>query len=90
VRFEWDEAKRQENVRKHGLDFADAPEIFEGPMLVVEDVREDYGEARMIGVGLLDGRVVVVAYTERGESTVRVISLRKAQGYERRQFETEV
>jgi hypothetical protein len=90
MRFEWDEAKRRENVRKHGLDFADAPLIFGGPMLVAEDEREDYGETRWIGVGFLAGHVAVVAYTERGENTIRVISLRKAKSHERTQLEAEI
>jgi uncharacterized DUF497 family protein len=46
VNFEWDEDKNQENIRKHGFDFADAWEIFEAPMLTALDTREDYGEER--------------------------------------------
>ncbi|HEU5318357.1 MAG TPA: BrnT family toxin [Chloroflexota bacterium] len=87
MQFEWDEAKRQENIRKHGLDFIDAPQIFDGPLLVAEDDRENYGETRWRGLGLLGGRVVVVAYTERGEDVIRVISLRRARSHERRQLE---
>src|SRR5947208_9635361 len=46
VRFGWDEAKRHANSAKHGVDFLDAPEMFEGPMLVAPDTRKEYGESR--------------------------------------------
>jgi uncharacterized DUF497 family protein len=87
MRFEWDERKNQANIRKHGLDFADAREIFSMPMLVAPDDREDYGEDRWIGVGLLRAFVVVVVYVERDEDVVRVISLRKALSHERAEYE---
>jgi uncharacterized DUF497 family protein len=56
-------------------------------MVVEFDEREDYGEDQYVGIGLLDGRVVVVVYTELDEKTVRIISLRKALSYERRRYE---
>ena len=87
MRFEWDEEKNETNLRKHGLDFADAWEIFTRPMLVGLDDREEYGEDRWIGIGLIKSRPVVVLYTERGEDTIRIISLRKALNYERNQYE---
>ena len=87
MNFEWDEEKNRENIRKHGFDFADAWEIFESPMRVALDAREDYGEDRWNGIGLLGNRVVVVVFTERGEETIRIISLRKALKHERKRFE---
>ena len=87
MNFEWDEDKRQANVSKHGFDFADASQIFEGPMLTGLDEREDYGEDRWIGIGLLKGIEVVIVFVERGEDTIRIISLRKALKHERNQFE---
>jgi uncharacterized DUF497 family protein len=87
VHFEWDAEKSETNLRKHGLDFADAWEIFSGAVLVALDDREDYGEDRWIGIGLLRSRTVVVLYTERGEDSLRIISLRKALTYERIQYE---
>ena len=88
MKFEWDEAKNQANIRKHGLDFNDAPLVFKGPMLVDLDSRQDYGEDRWVGIGLLRNRVVVLVYVEHDEeTTIRIISLRKALSYERRQFE---
>jgi len=81
VKFEWDETKRIANARKHGIDFADAASIFEGEIVVIPDDRFDYGETRYIGFGLLDGRVIVVAYTERS-GKIRLISARKALKHE--------
>lgn len=85
--FEWDEQKREANLMKHGLDFADASRIFAFPLLEHLDDREDYGEDRWIGIGSLDGRVVVIVYTEPDENTIRVISLRKALSHEQRRYE---
>ncbi|MCF2147507.1 BrnT family toxin [Desmonostoc muscorum LEGE 12446] len=56
-------------------------------MLVYLDDREDYGEDRYMGIGLLDGRVVVVVYTEPDEEILRIISLRKALSHERKRYE---
>ena len=60
--FVWDEQKNESNIGKHGLDFADARHVFDAPMLVALDERGDYGEDRWIGIGLLDGRVVAIAF----------------------------
>jgi len=88
MEFEWDEAKRRENLRKHGLDFLDAPTLFSGPMLVQLDTREDYGEPRWIGIGILDSICAVVAFTEKNDGEViRLISLRKALSHECKAFE---
>jgi uncharacterized DUF497 family protein len=87
MKFEWDERKNQINLAKHRFDFADAFRIFNLPMVVEFDEREDYDEDRYIGIGLLDGRVVVVVYTEADEETVGIISLRKALSHERRRYE---
>ena len=87
MNFEWDEEKRRTNIIAHGLDFADFWEIFEGPMLTGLDEREDYGEDRWIAISLLKGVVVVIVFTERGEDTIRVISLRKALKHERIKYE---
>jgi uncharacterized DUF497 family protein len=75
------EPKRQANLAKHGLDFADAAKVFAGPMVLFEDNRFDFGEQRMIGVGLLDYLVVLIVHVESGE-TIRIISMRKADSNE--------
>jgi uncharacterized protein len=46
--FTWNEAKRRANVRKHGIDFVDAPKIFQGLAFTAEDDREAYGERRYL------------------------------------------
>jgi uncharacterized DUF497 family protein len=63
-------------LAKHGLDFTDAPRVFAGPMVLIEDTREDYGEQRMIGIGLLD--VIVVLIHVESDDEIRIISMRKA------------
>jgi uncharacterized protein len=85
--FEWDEEKNAINIQKHGLDFTDGWEVFQAPMLTALDTREDYGEDRWIGIGLLQARIVVIVFTEHESDTIRVISLRKAVKHERLQYE---
>lgn len=87
MRFEWDERKNESNIAKHGLDFADAARLFSFPMLVALDDRNGYGEDRWVGLGLLDGRAVVVVYSEPEAGIVRIISLRKAIDHERERYE---
>ena len=56
-------------------------------MLVALDDREDYGEDRWIGIGMLKTHVVIVVYTERGKDTIRIISMMKALTNERIRYE---
>lgn len=86
MRFEWDEVKRATNLAKHGVDFADVPELFSGPMLIGHDTRREYGEPRQIGFGFMRGRLVALAFTKRGPDTIRVISARKANKREETYF----
>jgi uncharacterized DUF497 family protein len=78
VRFEWDPAKNERNIDERGLDFADAPELWQSPMIVWPDRRRDYGENRYNALGNLRGRIVVVTFTLRDVDVCRVISMRKA------------
>jgi uncharacterized DUF497 family protein len=87
MNFEWDPQKNAENMAKHELDFADSPSIFRMPLRVSPDERQNYGENRWIGLGMLQGRVVVIVFTEPNEQTLRIISLRKALPYERKYYE---
>lgn len=77
IEFEWDEAKNRANVAKHGLNFRDAERVLLGPCATFLDDRFDYGEERLISLGLLAGRVIVIAHAPRDEKT-RIISMRKA------------
>ena len=87
MKFEWNEDKRQENLKKHGIDFKDAHDIFNHPMKEELDLREDYGEDRWIVLGLMYGQVVYAVYTERDDGqTIRFISIRKALKNEREKY----
>jgi uncharacterized DUF497 family protein len=77
MRFEWDEAKRRSNLKRHGFDFEDGEKIFAGETVSDLDDRFDYGERRFITLGLLRGKVIAITHTEIDE-VVRLISLRKA------------
>ena len=87
--FTLDEKKRKLNLAKHGIDFRDAEAIFDGPLVTVEDTREDYGEPRYAALGLLEDIVVSVVYTERNDQ-VRIISIRKALKHEARFFFSQI
>ena len=89
MKFEWDEAKRRSNYKKHGLDFRDVEKIFEKPVVTAADNRQKYGEKRYISLGVIEDVVVVVVHTARREST-RIISLRKAKLKERQAYEEKI
>ena len=76
----WDEPKRRKNIKEHGLDFVGCDAIWDQFTITREDVRQAYGEKRLVAFGLLDGGVVVMAYTER-RTGPHIISLRKAEKY---------
>jgi uncharacterized protein len=82
-----DAKKNRANIRKHGLDFADAAEIFRSALVVEPEIREDYGEKRWRGIGMTRGRTAVVIFTERSSEIIRIISLRKANHEERKEYE---
>lgn len=77
MRFTWSERKRATNLKDHGLDFLDAPRVFESATYTFEDDRFDYGEQRYETLGLLAGVPVSIVHTET-EDEIRVISFRKA------------
>ena len=85
VEFEWDELKALANRRKHGVDFADAASTLEDDLAhTIED--DEAGEERFVTIGTdVLGRIVVVAYTWRGDR-IRIISARKATRRERQTY----
>lgn len=85
----WDEAKRKLNLKKHGIDFREAEEIFDGPIVTAEDSRSAYGEQRLVTLGALNGVVVSMTYTERN-GDLRIISIRKALKYETRAYLSQI
>ena len=83
MQYEWDEAKRRSNARKHGIDFADV-EAFEWDTALVEP-SERNGELRYIAIGYIGLHLCCVVFTERW-ARVRVISLRQASRQEERRY----
>jgi uncharacterized protein len=77
MEFNWSETKRASNIRDHGLDFVDAPLVFEGLTYTFEDDRFSYGEQRFVTLGLLADVVVSVVHTEN-DHEIRIISFRQA------------
>ena len=83
----WDEAKRQANLRKHGLDFADAGEVLESRYrLDVQEWRAQ--ELRVLSISYALGylAVLTVVHTER-DGAARVISFRRASREEREAYD---
>lgn len=91
MRFDWDPRKSDRNLADRGFDFAFATLIFDGPTLERVDTREDYGEARLVAVGLADGIPLTVVYTDRGAAGAgaaarRIISARLSNRRERQAY----
>ena len=84
--FEWDHKKAISNLKKHGIDFADAVTVFDDfNSITIDD--PDHGEERFVTIGMDGyGRILVVVYTWRGD-TIRIISVRKATRHECKQYE---
>ncbi|WP_299881318.1 BrnT family toxin [uncultured Sulfitobacter sp.] len=87
MKIEWDEDKRQRTLRERGLDFADVGLVDWEGAIFIPDTRRDYGERRETMMGILKGRLIVVAFTMR-EDAVRVISMRKANSRERKVYDS--
>lgn len=87
MKFEWDANKAAENLKKHGVGFEEATTIFGDPFEVaIPDPDHSEGEARFLSMGLSAGnRILVVAYTERGDD-IRIIHARVAVPKERRTY----
>jgi uncharacterized DUF497 family protein len=89
MEFTWSQTKRAANLKGHGLDFVDAPGVFDGVTFTFEDDRFSYGEQRFITLGLLAGIPVSVAHTET-PNEIRVISFRKATRREAQLFFSQI
>jgi uncharacterized DUF497 family protein len=86
IKFEWDEKKAVLNLSKHGVSFELGTEIFSDlQLLSFEDDRKDYGELREAGIGGVEGVILYVVFTVRGER-IRIISARKANKEEREAY----
>ena len=87
--FEWDPVKAESNLRKHGVGFEDAARVFLDPLRIeTQDEGEAYGEHRWKTIGYVEPALLAVVYTLRGkdDETIRLISARKADAYERAQY----
>ena len=84
--FEWDRTKAAANYKKHGVRFEHGVLAFEDPFALIElDESEEYGEDRFLLTGRAAGGIVVVVFTERKER-IRIMSVREATEYERRNY----
>ena len=89
MRFTWDPAKSEANLRERGFDCAFATLAFDGPTLERLDDRQDYGERRIIALGVADGIPLTVVYTDRaeeGDVVRRIISARVSNRRERKAY----
>ena len=89
MEFEWDPEKAAVNVKKHGVEFAEAMTIFGDPLeLTIADPDHSEDEPRFLSIGLsAGGRLLVVAYTER-TGRMRIINAREASSQERKNYES--
>jgi uncharacterized DUF497 family protein len=87
MEFEWDTAKADSNVEKHGVGFIEATTVFGDPLeFTIPDPDHSEGELRFLSMGRsTQGRLLVVAYTER-DARVRLISAREATPKERKKY----
>ena len=86
MKITYDPNKREKTLKERGLDFLDASLVFEGAVFEFEDTREDYKEKRIIAVGHLSGRMVIVGYVRRGK-TRHIFSMRKANEREIKRYQ---
>ena len=87
MQYEWDEAKRESNLRKHGLDFADADLVYENPgKRTFPAVRSIEFRLQDIALVRINGTILTLVYVLRGYN-IRVISFRKASRKERRDYD---
>ena len=83
--IDWDEAKREANRKKHGIDFKTGAKVYLDPYVMEFDERDASGELRHNAIGLVDGRMLFVTYTIRGD-VIRIISARGAEPHEKRKY----
>ncbi len=87
--YEWDDEKRQTNIRKHGIDFIGVESAFDDVRWTIMDDRFDYGEIRSVTFAFLESRVVTIVHADT-ETVRRIISIRKATPNEQRKFYKEI
>jgi len=90
MKFEWDETKNDLNIAKHGISFEQAKKIFHGFTIDVVDDRFEYGEERVVSLGMIDGIAVLVVVRTDREDRCRIISARQANRKERDRYDKEI
>jgi uncharacterized DUF497 family protein len=92
TRFEWDDQKATSNLTKHGVSFLEASTVFDNPLAAIfDDAAHSANEIREVIIGhSAQGRLLVVVFTERVESVVRIISARQATKRERYDYEENI
>ena len=88
--YEWDEAKRQGNLRKHGVDFMEVEGFDWAFSVVFEDTRERYLEQRWVAFGPIGNMIHTLVFSEPADGVTRVISLRHATKRETRLYAKEI
>ena len=86
--FSWDERKAASNLRKHGVSFDEAASVFADPLALYIDDTVDPGRTLLLGASVRN-RLLLVVHAELDESTIRIISARRATWHERRRYEEE-
>ncbi len=86
MRYTWNNEKNHRNIRRHGIAFEDAKQIFEGPTVERVDDRFDYDEVRVYAIGLVNGMEITVIYTDIRDDVRRIISAWRAEPHERRYY----
>lgn len=85
MKIEFDPEKREQTLIHRGLDMADAELVLNSNNLTFPDLRNEYGEERFISIGLIEGRMVYIAWTLRN-GVYRIISMRKANDREQKKY----
>ena len=89
LKFEWDENKNISNQKKHGVSFEEAKTVFSDELgRLIHDPDHSEGEERFILMGVSSQHdLLTVCHCERDSDTIRIISARKADKFERKQYE---
>jgi uncharacterized protein len=88
VDFSWDERKAASNLRKHGVSFDEAATVFADPLALAIDDRLEPERTLLLGMSNRQ-RLLLMVHVELDESTIRIISARRATSHERRRYEEE-
>lgn len=87
MKIVWDENKTVSNLKRHGVSFVSAVAVLSDDVAItIEDI--DHEEQRFVTIGMdMECRLLVVVYCYPDKTTIRIISVRKAEQHERKQYE---